>query len=165
MVSLAESEDSVVLAVGKLDADPWLLGVLNGVIDLRSGQFRPGRQEDLITKRANVVFDAAAKCPEWLKFLDTITGGDADLQSYMQRAVGYSLTGSVCEEVLFVLYGTGSNGKSTFRETLHALFGDYALAADASLLTERKKAGSATEEIARLKGRRFVAVNETGEND
>jgi putative DNA primase/helicase len=165
MVSLAESEGFVVLAAHKLDADPWLLGVQNGVIDLKTGQFRPARQEDLITKHANVVFDPEAKCPEWLKFLGTVTGGDADLQSYIQRAVGYTLTGSVREEVLFVLHGTGSNGKSTFRETLHALFGDYALAADASLLTERKKAGGATEEIARLKGRRFVAVNETAEND
>jgi putative DNA primase/helicase len=165
MVSLAESEASVVLAAHKLDADPWLFGVLNGVIGLKTNQFRPARQEDLITKRAYVAFDVAAKCPEWLKFLDTVTGGDVDLQSYIQRAVGYTLTGSVCEEVLFVLYGTGSNGKSTFRETLHALFDDYALAADASLLTERKKAGGATEEIARLRGRRFVAVNETAEND
>jgi putative DNA primase/helicase len=71
----------------------------------------------------------------------------------------------VREEVAFVLYGIGNNGKSTFRETLHSLFGDYALAADASLLTERKNPGGATEEIARLKGHRFVAVNETNEND
>jgi putative DNA primase/helicase len=87
------------------------------------------------------------------------------LQSYIQRAVGYALTGTVREEVVFVLFGTGSNGKSTFRETLHALFGEYALAADASLLTERKITGGATEEIARVRGRRFVAVNETAEND
>lgn len=165
MVSLAESETSVVVAAHKLDADPWLLGVQNGVIDLKTGKFRAARQEDLITKRANVTFDPQATCPEWLKFLDTVTGGDSDVQSYMQRVVGYALTGSVREEVVFVLYGTGNNGKSTFRETLHALFGDYALAADAGLLTERKKAGGATEEIARLKGRRLVAVNETAEND
>jgi putative DNA primase/helicase len=124
MVSLAQSEDSVVLAAHKLDADPWLLGVLNGVIELKTGQFRPARQEDLITKRANVAFDPQAQCPKWQKFLGTVTGGDADLQSYIQRAVGYTLTGSVREEVLFVLYGTGSNGKSTFREALHALFGE-----------------------------------------
>jgi putative DNA primase/helicase len=165
IVSLAESEDSVVLAAHKLDADPWLLGVQNGVIDLNTGQFRPARREDLITKRANVAFDQQAQCPEWLKFLDTVTGGDVQLQAYIKRVAGYTLTGSVREEVLFVMYGTGSNGKSTFRETLHALFGDYALAADAALLTERKKPGGATEEIARLKGRRFVAVNETAEND
>jgi putative DNA primase/helicase len=75
------------------------------------------------------------------------------------------LTGSVREEVTFFLWGTGNNGKSTFREALHALHGDYALAADASLLTEQRTRGGATEEIARLKGCRFVAVNETNEND
>ncbi len=165
MVSLAESEGSVVAAARLLDADPWLLGVQNGVIELKTRQFRPARWEDLITKRAGVVFDPDAQCPQWLKFLDTVTGGDASLQAYMQRVVGYTLTGIVSEEVLFVLYGIGSNGKSTYRETVHALLGDYALAADAGLLTERKKPGGATEEIARLKGRRFVAVNETAEND
>jgi putative DNA primase/helicase len=165
LVSLAESEASVVLAAHKLDADPWLLGVQNGVVDLKTGQFRPARQEDLITKHADVAFDAAAKCPEWLKFLDTVTGGDADLQSYIQRTVGYALTGSVREEVLFVLYGTGSNGKSTFRETVHSLLGNYALAADAGLLIERKTPGGASPELARLKGRRLISINETSEND
>jgi putative DNA primase/helicase len=165
MVSLAESEDSAVLAAHKLDADPWLLGVQNGVVNLKTGQFRPARQEDLITKRAAVAFDDAAKCPEWLKFLATVTGGDADLQSYLQRIVGYTLTGSVREEVLFVLYGTGSNGKSTFRETVHSLLGNYALAADAGLLIERKTPGGATPELARLKGRRLISINETSEND
>jgi putative DNA primase/helicase len=165
MVSLAESEAPVVLAAHKLDADSWLLGVQNGVVNLKTGQFRPARQEDMITKRAEVAFDAAAKCPEWLKFLATVTGDDADLQSYLQRVMGYTLTGSVREEVLFVLYGTGSNGKSTFRETVHSLLGDYALAADAGLLIERKNPGGATPELARLKGRRLISINETSEND
>jgi putative DNA primase/helicase len=75
------------------------------------------------------------------------------------------LTGSVREEVMFVLYGTGNNGKSTFRETIHSLLGDYALAADAGLLIERKTPGGATPELARLKGRRLVSINETSEND
>jgi putative DNA primase/helicase len=109
MVSLAESEAPVVLAGHKLDADSWLLGVQNGVIDLKTGQFRPARQEDLITKRAEVAFDAAAKCSEWIKFLATVTGGDADLQSYLQRVMGYTLTGSVREEVLFVLLAAMEN--------------------------------------------------------
>jgi hypothetical protein len=87
-----------------------------------------------------------------------VTGGDKELQSYLQRAIGYTLTGSVHEEVAYVMYGSGNNGKSNFRETLHVLFGSYALAADAGLLTEHKTPGGATEEIARLKGCRFVAV-------
>ena len=165
MVALAQSEAEIVLSAQKLDADPWLLGLQNGVIELKTGKFRQARRQDLITKRANVTYSRTAQCPNWLKFLETVTGANADLQSYMQRATGYMLTGSVTEEVLFVLHGTGNNGKSTYRETLHALFGDYALAADAGLLTERKQAGGATEEIARLKGRRFIAVNETAENE
>ena len=106
MVSLAESEAAVVLPANKLDADPWVLGVQNGVVELKTGKFRPARAEDLITKRANVVFDPNAQCPNWLKFLDTVTGGDVSLQSYIQRVVGYALTGSVREEVMFVLCET-----------------------------------------------------------
>jgi putative DNA primase/helicase len=165
MVSLAESEKEVVLSAKMLDVDPWLFGVQNGVIDLQRREFRPGRREDFITKQAGVSYDFNARCPEWLKFLDTVTGGDRELQAYLQRVIGYTLTGSVQEEVMFVLYGIGNNGKSTFRETPHALLGDYALSSDASLMTERKGPGGATEEIARLKGCRFVAVNETNEND
>jgi putative DNA primase/helicase len=86
MVSLAETEADVVVSASKLDADAWLLGVQNGVIDLKTGQFRLARQEDLITKRANVAFDPQAQCPEWLKFLDTVTDGEADLQSYLPTA-------------------------------------------------------------------------------
>jgi putative DNA primase/helicase len=110
-------------------------------------------------------FNAEATSPNWLEFIDTITGRDRLLGAYLQRAIGYTLTGSTREEVLFVLYGTGNNGKSTWRETLHALFGDYAMAADAGLLIERKTAGGATPELTRLKGRRLVAINETSEND
>jgi putative DNA primase/helicase len=165
MVSLTESEIEVVLSAKLLDADPWLFGAQNGVIELKTGEFRAGRREDLITKQAGVCYDPDAGCPEWVKFLGTITGGDKQLQAYLRRVNGYCLTGSVREEVAFVGYGTGNNGKSTYRETQHALLGDYALAADAGLLIERKNPGGATEEIARLKGRRFVAINETKEND
>jgi putative DNA primase/helicase len=165
MVTLAQSEQGVTISADQLDADPWLLGVENGVIDLKHGAFRPSRRDDLITKCAAVTFDPAAACPNWTAFLKTITGDDSELQAYLQRIAGYLLTGSVQEEVMFMPYGTGRNGKSTFRETLHALLGSYALAADANLLVERKASGGATEEIARLKGRRFVAVNETAESD
>jgi putative DNA primase/helicase len=165
MVSLAKSDLEVVLSAKKLDSNPWLLGVPNGVIELKTGDFRTGRREDYITKQAGVPYDAEAKCPEWLKFLDTITGGNGELQLYLQRVIGYCLTGVVSEEVAFVTYGTGNNGKSTFRESLHLVLGDHAIAADAGLLIERKSPGSASEEIARLKGLRLVAINETKEND
>ncbi|MEH2565032.1 DNA primase family protein [Bradyrhizobium sp. AZCC 2289] len=165
MINLARAEEGVTVSAEVLDADPWLLGVQNGVIDLRQGTFRPALREDLITKCAGASFDPNAVCPNWAQFLQTVTGNDADLQSYLQRVTGYVLTGSVREEVIFIPYGTGRNGKSTYRETVHSLMGSYALAADANLLVERKVQGGATEEIARLKGKRFVAVNETAEND
>jgi putative DNA primase/helicase len=165
MVNLTRAEEGVTISAEMLDADPWVLGVQNGVIDLRQGTFQPARQEDMITKCAGAFFDANADCPSWEQFLQTVTGNDPDLQAYLQRVTGYVLTGSVREEVTFMPYGTGRNGKSTYRETLHALMGSYALAADANLLVERRVQGGATEEIARLKGKRFVAVNETAEND
>jgi putative DNA primase/helicase len=162
---MAQTEAPVVLSVQRLDANPWLIGVQNGVVDLKSGHFRPGRRDDYITKRSSATFDPGAQCPTWGAFLNTVTGGDADPQAYLQRMVGYAMTGSVSEEVLFVLHGVGNNGKSTFREIVHASLGEYAIAADASLLIERKAPGGATPEIARLKGRRLVAINETAQND
>jgi putative DNA primase/helicase len=165
MVSLAQSELEVVLAVQKLDADPLLLGVRNGVIDLRTAAFREARREDYVTKVADVAFDAAAGCPNWGAFLQKIFPADADLISYLQRAVGYLLTGLTGEEVLFVLWGAGSNGKSTFRETIFALLGEYAVGADASMLVTNKRSGGATPDLARLHSRRLVTINETEQND
>jgi putative DNA primase/helicase len=88
-----------------------------------------------------------------------------DVIAYLQRAVGYVLTGLTVEEVLFVLWGTGANGKSTFRETLFALLGDYAIGADASLLITTKQGGGATPDLVRLHSRRLVTINETEQND
>jgi putative DNA primase/helicase len=112
-----------------------------------------------------VTYDPEATCPNWLECLDKITNKNDELIAYLQRKMGYMLTGSVREEVLFIAHGDGKNGKSTYRETLHELLGDYAIVADAGLLLERRQAGSATPEVARLKGRRLVCINETSEND
>jgi putative DNA primase/helicase len=161
MVKLAESEIEVVAAVNKIDADPYLLGVRNGVIDLRKGKvvFREGRREDYVTKTAGVAFDEQAECPNWLAFLKRIFQSEK-LIAYLQRTCGYLLTGLTVEEVMVVMWGRGSNGKTTFRETLFALMGDYAIGSDASLLiTDRK--GGATPDLARLFGRRMVTINET----
>ena len=165
MVNLARAELGITISAEVLDGDPWLLGVQNGVVDLRKGSFLQPLREQLITRCAGTSFDPVAACPNWERFLQTVTDNDPELQAYLQRVAGYVLTGSVREEVMFMLYGTGRNGKSTYRETIHALMGTYAPAADANLLVERKTPGGATEEVARLKGRRFVAVNETSESD
>jgi putative DNA primase/helicase len=169
MIKLAETEAPVVASAEKLDADPLLLGVTNGVIDLRAVTWREARRDDYVTKAAGVTFNADAKCPNWLAFLDIIfpvteersQSEQKKLIAYLQRVTGYLLTGLTVEEVMFVLWGKGNNGKSTFRETVFAMMGDYAVGSDAGLLLVNKNTGGATPDLARLHGRRLVTINET----
>jgi putative DNA primase/helicase len=160
-VDLAAIDKAVIADARALDADPFLLNVANGTVHLEIGEIVEHSRDDLITKLAPVEFDHRAAAPRWLDFLERITGGRLELVSFLQRAVGYSLTGSTREQVFFLLYGTGSNGKTTFVETLRALFGDYGLQASADTFLERP--GGISNEIARLAGARFVAAVETGE--
>jgi putative DNA primase/helicase len=112
----------------RLDADPWLLNVENGTIDLRTGRREKHDSRDLLTKIAPVHADRSAKCPRFKKFLKRITGDDADFQAFIQKAVGYSLTGSTTEQVLFFVYGkSGNNGKSTFVNLIRDMLGDYGI--------------------------------------
>ena len=134
------------------------------MINLNTGEFRAASREDYVTKFTGVSYDPDAKCPNWNAFLKKIVTDD-ELIKYLGRVVGYTLTGNTVEEVMFVLHGLGANGKSTFRETIFALLGDYAVGADASMLVTNKRAGGATPDLARLNGRRLVTVNETQQND
>ena len=111
-LEMMKSEPGVPLTPGELDSDPMLLNVVNGTLDLKTGRLREHRRGDLITKLAPVAYDPDAICPLWLTFLDRIMDGNTDLIEYLHRVVGYSLTGSVAEQVLFFFYGTGANGKS-----------------------------------------------------
>lgn len=162
-LTLAETEIEVVLPAERLDADRMLLGVQNGVVDLQTGAHREASREDYVTKRAGAAFDRGAICPGWMAFLQKVIPDD-ELVRYVQRAIGYVLTGRTVEEVVFVLWGTGANGKSTFRETVFDLLGDYAVGADASLLVTKRQEG-ATPDLARLHGRRLVTINETQQSD
>ena len=145
------------------DSDPYLLGVKNGVVDLRTGEFRQARKEDYLTKQAGTEYIPGAECPRWKVFLRDIFNGDDSLISFVQSAIGYSLTGVTDEHVLFFLYGTGRNGKSTTTETLQALLGDYAQHAPAALFVSSRHGGEPEKEIARLKGTRFVVGSEIEE--
>ena len=147
------------------DSDPTLLGVANGVVDLHTGRFRNARREDYIIKQAGTAYDESAKCPLWETFLLRIFDGDTELVSFIQRAIGYSLTGCISEQCLFFLFGTGSNGKSTLAECLQDLFGDYALKTASSLYTLDKHGREPADAIARLVGKRFVTGSETEEGD
>jgi putative DNA primase/helicase len=159
MLKLAESEAGLAVTSAQLDVDPWALNVLNGTLDLQTGQLQKHRQEDLITKLAPVEYNPEAECPTWLVFLHRILGGDADLIHYVQKAVGYSLTGSIAEQCLFGLHGTGANGKSTLIQTLRALLGDYAMQTPAETLLLKSSDGPRSD-LARLRGARFVAAVE-----
>lgn len=158
-VDLARSEAGIPTLPAKLDAPSWLLNVNNGTLDLQTGQLRPHSQDDMLTKLAPVMFDPTAKCPTWERFLWRIMAGRQALIDYLQRAVGYSLTGSVREQVLFFLHGEGANGKSTFLETIKHVMGEYASTAAPDLLLVRQGEPHPTQ-LADLHGRRFVSTVE-----
>lgn len=163
MLKLAENEPGISLTAKNLDVDPMLLNVLNGTIDLRSGTLRDPCREDLITKITPVSLNFSAKCDRWDRFLLEVMGGETELIEYLQRAVGYTLTGSTSEQVIFMLYGSGANGKSTFLETLRHVFGDYAAVADFNSLMVRKHEGPRND-LAKLQGARFVTATESDES-
>ena len=159
MIASAMSEPGIPILPDDMDRDPWLLNVLNGTVDLRTGGLQFHHKEDLITKLAQVVYDAKAECPTWWKFLERIFVKDFDLILFLQKAVGYALTGITWEQCLFFLYGLGANGKSTLLEILQALLGDYAKRTSSETFLI-KKGGQIPNDIAALRGARFVAAVE-----
>lgn len=160
-LSLAQNLPGVPVDAGDLDTDPYIVGLSNGVIDLRSGEFRAARPEDLITKSLGTHYHHDATCPTWERFLDQVFEGDPKLVSYLQEAVGYCLTGSVKEQCLFFAYGSGSNGKTTLFETLEELAGDYGQRAPKSLFTKNPRGGTEqTNDLARLPGVRILFGSE-----
>ena len=146
----------------QLDEDPWLLNVANGTIDLHSGGLRSHRRSDLITKIAPVVFDPMAKAPTWSRFLERSLGSQ-EMVRYVQKLVGYSLTGSTQEQLLVLNFGAGRNGKSTFTGTIHALLGDYAAMAPRKLMFKTRGSERHETELTVLHGKRFVTCSEIEE--
>ena len=111
MVKLAASEPGVAVEPHQLDADPWSLCITSGTLDLHTGTLRPHQHRDRITKLAPVAFDPAADAPDWKAFLERVLP-DAAVRGFVQRAVGYSLTGLISEQVFFILHGTGAIGSA-----------------------------------------------------
>jgi putative DNA primase/helicase len=147
------------IKTGDLDKDPWLLNVENGTINLRTGELREQRAEDLITKIANVCFEPSTPCPVWKKFVREIMNYNADLIQFIQTAAGWAITGDTSEQTMFILFGSGANGKSTFLNTIMNLLGDYAIATPTETFM-RKSGEQITNDIARLRGTRFVTTTE-----
>lgn len=140
------------------DPDPLLLGVPNGVVDLRTGELRDGRPEDRITMQTSVAFDPGAECPRWDRTRREIFEDEATV-AYADRAAGYSLTGSTDADKLFFPFGPGENGKTTYEEALLDVAGDYGHALGAQALLKRN-AGAHSTEVADLHGKRFVVIGE-----
>ncbi len=140
------------------------INVQNGIVELKTGRIRPHKRELMLSMIADVTYDPDAKCPRWMSFLDEITQGDPEEQLYLQRMVGYCLTGSTAEQCVFFLYGNGKNGKSTFLDTISSIMGDYAKNSEADTVMYKDKGGrGASSDVARLKGARLVTTSEPKE--
>ena len=159
MIELAKAEPGLAILSAQFDADPWLFNVENGTINLRSGELRPHDPADLIAKLAPVKHDPTARCERWVSFLVEVIP-DAEARAYLQRVVGYCLTGDVTEHKLFFCYGTGANGKSVVLEVLLALLGDHGTLAPVSLLMAKPTEQHPCDRMV-LRGRRLAVFAET----
>jgi putative DNA primase/helicase len=166
MMRLAQSEPGIPVDPAKFDAHPWLLNCLNGKVDLRTGELSPHDPADLLTCLVPVDYDPDASCNQWETFLYEIMDvyrrpevAD-DMVGFLQRALGYTLTGSCREQCLFMLWGSGANGKSTMVNLATRLLGTYARNTPVETLLARNKGGEIPTDIARLDGPRFVTAKE-----
>ena len=155
---IARTEPKHASTVEEWDADIWLLNTVDGVVNLKTGAMRPHDSHDRITKITTAT--PRGQCALWLSFLEQVTGGDTELQAYLQRVVGYCLTGSTQEHAMFFLYGTGSNGKSVFVNTLVTILGDYAANAPMETFMDNRSDRHPTD-LAGLRGARIVTATET----
>lgn len=161
MINLAQSEPGIPVLPEELDLDPWAFNVLNGTLDLRTGELRPHRREDRITKLCPVEYDPNAECPLWLSTLETFLP-NVEVRNYFQRLAGYCLTGVVHDHVFPIAHGTGSNGKTTLLGTLLDVFGaDYALKCPHDFLVSSKGDSKHPTDRADLFGKRLVVAIET----
>ncbi len=163
VLTAARGVPGVTVSAKDLDGDPNLLGVANGVVDLRTGRMVEADHHTLITKATTVAWSPLATAPTWLGFLDRIFAGDQPTINYMQRAIGYTLTGLQDEQCFFVLWGGGANGKTTFVRAIQRVMGDYAGQAETRLLMTVRDRGI-PDDLHSLIGRRMVAATETENN-
>ena len=163
MMSQASALLPIAIAGDTWDADGWVLGTKNGIVDLRSGILRKGTREDFVTLQSGTSFDPAAKCPRWEQFLREVFKEDEDLIHYIHKAVGYSLTTDMREQCFFVAYGPGGNGKSIFIGALESVFGTYAHRADMRLFAGHGDQSNSFQN-ADFRGKRIILAAEPRPN-
>lgn len=146
------------------DQNTDLFNCHNGTLSLTTGEFRDHDPKDFLTMMSGVTYDPHAACPRWISFIDEVMCGDRGLAGYLQRALGYALSGNTALECLFILYGaTSRNGKGTTMETFLKIMGDYGKTSNPEMLSAKFGASNVSgpsEEIARLAGVRFVNISE-----
>lgn len=163
MIALAQSEPGIAAHAGDFDRDPWLLNCQNGILDLRTGKLSPHDPAAMMTRIAGAAYIPNAPCRTWLSFLERVQP-DPEIRTFLQRSIGYALTGVTREKAFWVFHGQRDTGKSIFLGTVYSLMGEYALRAKTeSFMREgqAKKGGAANEDIAQFAGRRFVFASET----
>jgi putative DNA primase/helicase len=163
LLSQATTEPEIALAADAIDRDGLLLTCANGTLDLRTAELRDHDPADLITRGTSVAYNPEAKCSLWLRFLDEVFAGDAELIEFIRRLVGYCLTGQTKEHILAVFHGAGCNGKSTFIGVLKHLLGDYAVTAAFDTFVRQRNGGGPRNDLARLHRARLVSASESGE--
>jgi putative DNA primase/helicase len=160
MIELAKSEPGMSARLSDFDADSWLLGVQNGILDLRKGLLLQVRTNLLVSKRANVIFDPEAKCPLFDQFLSSVQP-DPDVRRLLQQLAGIWLSGESNLQKLIFFYGLGANGKTTFIELMAWLLGDYSNRIATEMLMQHQRSPQGpSPDIVSLKGRRLIYCNE-----
>jgi putative DNA primase/helicase len=164
MLNVAQALRPVADDGSSWNPDPYLLGVENGVVDLRAGELRAGKPDDRVTRVAGCPYDPYAEAPRWERFLVEVFPDEA-LRAWVQLAVGYSLTGDTSEQCFFLCYGSGANGKSKFFNALERALGQYARAVPFAIFeASRADAEAASPILASLDSVRFITASEPREN-
>ena len=163
MIEDAKSVYPVKMSI--FDHNKYLFNCENGTVELDTQQFRLHDPEDFITKIAPVTYDPLVKCLRWEQFVSEVMQKNTELERYLQKAIGYAMTGDTSLECLFILYGpTTRNGKTTTIETILKVMGEYGKSAKPDMLASNFRIGSAnngpSEDVARLAGARFVGISE-----
>lgn len=159
VLALAAHKEAFRINTNQFDRDVWKFGVKNGLVDLKTEELSPYKSSDYITKQSPVLFEVDAQCPQWDAFLLSAFNHDKDMVDYLARVIGYTLSGSIDAQSLWLHYGAGANGKSTFLSVITKLAGDYATTATSATIMQRQT-GSMTNDLARLQGARLVSINE-----
>ena len=162
MIALAQSEPGIPVSPSDFDQHPDLLNCLNGTVSLRTGRIKPHDPADLLTQLIPISFDEDAPRERWEQFLKEVFKGRQELIDYLQRLIGYSITGLTTEQTFAIFHGAGANGKSTLLDVLLEVFADYMTTTPFSTFAVHRNQ-SIRNDLADLHNVRIVATSESSE--